>query len=44
MLVVWLLAALAMTIDRLYWYRYLHRGTHGILAPIDLVRILRARL
>ena len=44
MLAVWLLAALAMTIDRLYRHRYLHRGTHGILAPIDLVRILRARL
>jgi hypothetical protein len=44
MLVVWLLAALAMTIDRLYRHRYLHRGTHGILAPIDLVRILRASL
>jgi hypothetical protein len=44
LLVVWLLTALAMTIDRLYRQRYLHRGTHGILAPIDLVRILRARL
>ncbi len=44
MLVVWLLAALAMTIDRLYRQRYLHRGTHSILAPIDLVRILRASL
>jgi Transposase DDE domain len=44
MLVVWLLTALAMTIDRLYRQRYLHRGTHGILAPIDLVRLLRASL
>jgi hypothetical protein len=44
MLVVWLLTALAMTIDRLYRHRYLHRGTHSILAPIDLVRLLRARL
>jgi Transposase DDE domain len=44
MLVVWLLTALAMTIDRLYRLRYLHRGTHRILAPIDLVRFLRASL
>jgi hypothetical protein len=44
MLVVWLLTALAMTIDRLYRHRYLHRGTHSILAPIDLVRLLRASL
>jgi hypothetical protein len=44
MLVVWLLMALAMTIDRLYRHRYLHRGTHAILAPIDLVRILRTSL
>jgi hypothetical protein len=33
-----------MTIDRLYRHRYLHRGTHRILAPIDLVRLLRASL
>src|SRR6267154_2497331 len=44
MLIVWLLTALAMTVDRLYRQRYLHRGTHRILAPIDLVRILRAHL
>jgi hypothetical protein len=40
MLVVWLLTALAMTVDRLYRHRYLHRRTHRILTPIDLVRIL----
>ena len=44
MLIVWLLTALAMTVDRLYRHRYLHRGTHRILAPIDLVRVLRAHL
>lgn len=44
MLVVWLLTALAMTIDRLYRLRYLHRGPHSILAPIDLVRLLRSSL
>src|SRR5206468_12417201 len=36
MLVVWLLTALAMTVDRLYRHRYLHRGTHRILTPIAL--------
>ena len=44
MLVVWFLTALAMTVDRLYRHRYLHRGTHRILAPIGLVRILRAHV
>ena len=44
MLVVWLLTALAMTVDRLYRQRYIHRGTHRILTPIDLVRFLRAHL
>jgi len=44
MLVVWLLTALAMTVDRLYRHRYLHRGTHRILTPIALVRVLRAHL
>jgi hypothetical protein len=33
-----------MTVDRLYRLRYLHRGTHRILTPIDLVRVLRAHL
>jgi hypothetical protein len=36
--------ARAMTVDRLYRHRYLHRGTHRILTPIDLVRVLRAHL
>ena len=30
-LVVWLLTCLALTLERLYRIRYLHRGTHPIL-------------
>lgn len=44
MLVVWLLTLMAMTIDRLYRLRYLRRGTHKVLTPIELVRLLRANL
>jgi len=36
LLVVWLLTCLALTIERLYRVRYLHRGTHPILQPITL--------
>jgi len=36
LLAVWLLTCLALTIERLYRVRYLHRGTHPILAPITL--------
>ena len=36
LLVVWLLICLALTIERLYRVRYLHRGTHPILEPIAL--------
>lgn len=39
-LVSWLLLALAMTIERLYRQRYLHRGTHPVYPPIALVRLL----
>ncbi len=39
-LVSWLLLALAMTIERLYRQRYLHRGTHPIYTAIALVRLL----
>ena len=34
LLVVWLLTCLALTIERLYRIRYLHRGTHPILEAI----------
>ncbi len=44
LVMVWLLIALALAIERLYRIRYLHRGNHTILAAIDLVRILRLSL
>jgi hypothetical protein len=40
LLVVWLLTCLALTIERLYRVRYLHRGTHPILAAITLWQLL----
>ncbi len=39
-LVSWLLLALAMTVERLYRQRYLHRGTHPVYPPLALVRLL----
>jgi len=36
LLAVWLLTCLALTIERLYRVRYLHRGTHPILQAITL--------
>ena len=36
----WLLTLLAMTIERLYRLRYLHRGTHPVRSAIELVRLL----
>jgi hypothetical protein len=35
-LIVWLLIALALVIERLYRLRYLHRGDHGIRSAIAL--------
>ena len=40
LLVVWLLTCLALTIERLYRGRYLHRGTHPILEAIILCQLL----
>lgn len=40
LLMGWLLTCLALTIERLYRQRYLHRGTHPVLTPIALVRHL----
>jgi hypothetical protein len=40
LLVVWLLTALALTIERLYRIRYLHRGTHPIRQAITLWQLL----
>jgi len=39
-LIVWLLTCLALTIERLYRIRYLHRGTHPILEAITFCRLL----
>lgn len=39
-LIVWLLIALAMVIERLYRLRYLHRGDHAIRSAIDLFTCL----
>ena len=40
LLVVWLLICLALTLERLYRVRYLHRGTHPILQAITLWQLL----
>ena len=40
-LMVWLIMALAFTIERLYRIRFLPRGNHPILSAIDLLRLLR---
>jgi hypothetical protein len=40
LLVVWLLTCLALTIERLYRVRFLHRGTHPILQAITLWQLL----
>jgi len=40
LLLVWLLTCLALTIERLYRVRYLHRGTHPILEAITLWQLL----
>lgn len=39
-LIVWLLTALALVIERLYRLRYLHRGDHGIRSAMDLFTYL----
>jgi hypothetical protein len=44
LLAVWLLTCLALTIERLYRLRYLHRGTHPVRAAIDLLLLLQLSL
>jgi hypothetical protein len=44
LLLGWLLALFALTIERLYRLRYLRRGTHRPLAAIAFVRLLRLSL
>jgi hypothetical protein len=39
-LIVWLLIALALVIERLYRLRYLHRGDHAVLSAMDLCTYL----
>lgn len=40
LLLVWLLTALALTIERLYRIRFLHRGTHPVREAIALWQLL----
>jgi len=39
LLINWLIIALTLTLERLYRNRYLHRGSHGVLEPINLLRL-----
>jgi len=41
LLIVWLLTCLALTVERLYRLRYLHRRTHPVRTAIELVRLLQ---
>jgi hypothetical protein len=43
-LIVWLIIALTMTLERLYRNRYLHRGFHGVLEPAQLLLLLQISL
>ena len=40
LLMVWLLTCLALTLERLYRLRYLHRGLHSVRTAINLLRLL----
>ena len=40
LLVNWLIIALTLTLERLYRCRYLHRGRHPLLKPVELFRLL----
>jgi len=44
LLAVWLLTCLALTIERLYRVRYLHRGTHPVRAAIHLLLLWQLSL
>jgi hypothetical protein len=44
LLVAWLLTLLALTIERLYRLRYLHRGRHRPATAIEFLRMLRLSL
>jgi hypothetical protein len=38
-MLTWLLIALALTLERLYRLRYLHRGSHSARTAIALLRL-----
>ena len=40
LLMTWLLTSLALSIERLYRLRYLHRGTHRVRTAVELVQLL----
>lgn len=40
LLINWLIIALTLTLERLYRNRYLHRGIHAVLEPINLLQSL----
>lgn len=40
LLISWLITVLALTLERLYRIRHLHRGNHPVLQPIELLRLL----
>lgn len=44
LLVVWLLTCLALTVERLYRVRYLHRGIHPVRSAIDLLLLFQLSL
>jgi hypothetical protein len=44
LLVVWLLICLALTVERLYRVRYLHRGTHPVRTAMDLLLFFQLSL
>ncbi len=44
LVLVWLLTCLALTVERLYRVRYLHRGTHPVRAAIHLLLLLQLSL
>lgn len=44
LLLVWLITCLALTLERLYRLRHLHRGTHPVHSAIELLRLLRLSL
>jgi len=44
LLLQWLILVLALTLERLYRLRYLHRGTHPVRTAMELLRLFRLSL